>query len=394
MCQVQSFTSTADNMSNSEMRPETIAAHALRATDPTTGAAVPPIHLSTTFARNESYETLIESDYQRSGSPTVFQAEALLATLEQGAACLTYPSGMAAIFQLVDTVPYGGHVVAPNVMYYGARMRLKQLEEQGRIALTLVPTCATEEFSKTIVAGKTDLVWIETPSNPMWDVTDIAAVAELAHKAGAALGVDATATAAVTTLPLTLGADYVFHSVTKYLNGHSDILGGALVCREKNARWDKLINLRGKTSAPLAPFESWLLMRGMRTLFVRYRQASANAQAIARHFANHPKLERVVYPGLPSHPQYEVARRQMKDGYGGMMSLLIRTDFAGAVKFCTQLKVITPATSLGGCESLAEHRKTIEGQTSPVPDNLVRLSIGLENVNDLIGDIEQALAKC
>jgi cystathionine gamma-synthase len=392
MCPVQNFTSTVGNMSNSEVRPETIAAHALQATDPATGAAVPPLHLSTTFARNEHYETLIPSDYQRSGSPTVFQAEALLARLERGAACLTYPSGMAAIFQLVETVPFGGHVVAPNVMYYGARLRLKQLEEQGRIALTLVPTSSVDDFAKAIVNGKTDLVWIETPSNPMWDVTDIAAIAELAHEAGAVLGVDATATGAVTTLPLTLGADYVFHSVTKYLNGHSDILGGALVAAKTNARWDKLLNLRNKTSAPLGPFESWLLMRGVRTLFVRYRQASANALAIARHFANHPKLERIAYPGLATHPHYEIARRQMTDGYGGMMSLLIKTDFAGAQKFCTRLKVITPATSLGGCESLAEHRKTIEGPSSPVPDNLVRLSIGLENVNDLIGDIEQALA--
>jgi cystathionine gamma-synthase len=316
----------------------------------------------------------------------------LLAALEKGAGCLTYPSGMAAIFQLVETVPVGGHVVAPNVMYFGARVRLQQLAEQGRITLTLVPTSATEDFAKAIVKGKTNLVWIETPSNPMWDVTDISAVAELAHKAGAALGVDATTTGAVTTLPLTLGADYVFHSVTKYLNGHSDVLGGALITKAKDARWEKLLNLRNKTSAPLAPFEAWMVMRGMRTLFVRYRQASANALAIARHFANHPQLEKVIYPGLPSHAGYEIARKQMTDGYGGMMSLLIKTDFKGAQKFCTRLKVITPATSLGGCESLAEHRKTVEGPQSPVPDNLVRLSIGIENVNDLIADIEQALA--
>jgi cystathionine gamma-synthase len=170
------------------------------------------------------------------------------------------------------------------------------------------------------------------------------------------------------------------------------VLGGALIAKAKDARWEKLLNLRNKTSAPLAPFEAWMVMRGMRTLFVRYRQASANALAIARHFANHPKLERLIYPGLPSHAGYEIARKQMTDGYGGMMSLLIKTDFKGAQKFCTRLKVITPATSLGGCESLAEHRKTVEGPQSPVPDNLVRLSIGIENVNDLIADIEQALA--
>jgi cystathionine gamma-synthase len=226
----------------------------------------------------------------------------------------------------------------------------------------------------------------------MWDVTDIAAVAKLAHDAGAILGVDSTAAAAVTTQPLNLGADIVFHSVTKYLNGHSDVLGGALVTKELNKRWETLRNNRIKVSAPLAPFECWLLMRGMRTLFVRYREASANAKAIARHFSSHAKIERVIYPGLSTHQDYEIARRQMTDGFGGMMSLLLKTDFAGAKKFCTKLNLILPATSLGGPETLAEHRKTIEGPESPVPDNLVRLSIGIENVNDLIADIEQALA--
>jgi cystathionine gamma-synthase len=206
------------------------------------------------------------------------------------------------------------------------------------------------------------------------------------------LAVDATATAAVTTQPLTLGADIVFHSVTKYLNGHSDVLGGALITSEVNERWKMIRMLRTKVGAALAPFECWLLMRGMRTLFVRYREASANAKAIARHFASHAKVEAVLYPGLATHPHYEIAKKQMLDGYGGMMSLLLKTDFAGAQKFCTRLNVITPATSLGGCESLAEHRKTVEGPSSPVPDNLVRFSIGIENVNDLIADIEQALA--
>ena len=384
-----SFTSTADNMSNHLRRPETIAAQLLHSIDKSTGAVVPPIHLSTTFTRDENYENLIPTDYQRGGNPTLWQAEETLAALEKGAACLLYPSGMAAIFQLVETLPFGGHVVAPRNMYYAARLWLQKLEAKGRIGLTLTGP----EITDAIVPGKTRLVWIETPSNPMWDVTDIARVADAAHKAGAVLGVDATTTAAVTTQPLTLGADYVFHSVTKYLNGHSDVLGGALICARKDERWDELLLMRGKTSAPLAPFECWLLLRGLRTLFVRYRGASNNAMAIARHFANHPKLERLIYPGLASHPHHDIAKRQMTDGYGGMMSLLLRTGFAGAQKFCSNLKVILPATSLGGTESLAEHRKTVEGAASPVPDNLVRLSIGIENLNDLIGDIEQALAQ-
>jgi cystathionine gamma-synthase len=378
----------SNHESNHGRRPETIAAQLLHSTDPTTGAVVPPIHLSTTFIRDENYETLIPTDYQRGGNPTVWQAEETLAALEKGAACLLYPSGMAAIFQLIDTVPQGGHVVAPNNMYYGARVWLQKLEAKGRISLTL----AGLDIASAIKPGKTDLVWIETPSNPMWDVTDIAAVAAAAHKAGAILGVDATTTAAVTTQPITLGADYVFHSITKYLNGHSDVLGGALITARKDARWEELVLLRAKTSAPLAPLESWLLLRGIRTLYVRYRQSSNNALVIARHFSKHPKLHSVIYPGLTSHPQHDIAKRQMTDGFGGMMSLMLKTDFTGAKNFCTRLKVILPATSLGGTESLAEHRKTIEGATSPVPDNLVRLSIGIENVDDLIADIEQALA--
>lgn len=380
-------------MSNSTLRPETIAAHALTSVDKTTGAVVPPIHLATTYARDENYLPLIRDDYQRNGSPTLYQAEAAIAALERGADCLLYPSGMAAIFALVETVPYGGHVVAPNVMYYGARLRLKQLAAQGRIQLSLVDMTVPGAIAKALVKGKTDLVWIETPSNPTWDVTDIAEAARLAHDAGAILGVDATVTGAVTTLPLTLGADIVFHSVTKYLNGHSDVLAGALVAAKKDKRWSDLYVARTKTSAPLAPLECWLLMRGMRTLFVRYRTASNNALAIARHFEGHPKVDRVIYPGLESHPGHAIARRQMTDGFSGMMSLLIRGGFDEAKRFCTLLKVIIPATSLGGAESLAEHRKTVEGPESPVPDNLVRLSIGIEHVDDLIADISQALAQ-
>jgi cystathionine gamma-synthase len=379
-------------MSNRNLRPETIAAHALHATDPTTGAVVPPVHFATTFARDENYKPLLKENYQRSGGPTLWQAEDIIARLEQGPECLLFPSGMQAIATLLETVPMGGHVAALDTMYYGTRDWLKLLESKGRISLTLFNPRDLKQLEAALQPGQSDLVWIETPLNPTWDVVDIAEAARLAHDAGAILAVDATSTAGVTTQPLALGADIVFHSVTKYLNGHSDVLGGALVTRVVDERWKTIRMLRSKVGAPLAPFECWLLMRGMRTVFVRYREASANAKAIARHFASHPKVEAVLYPGLATHPGYEIAKKQMLDGYGGMMSLLIKTDFAGAQKFCTRLNVIIPATSLGGVESLAEHRKTVEGPTSPVPDNLVRFSIGIENVNDLIADIEQALA--
>lgn len=379
-------------MSNSELRPETLAAHALRAVDEATGAVVPPIYTSTTYARDESYTPKLKENYVRNGNPTLWQAEETIASLEQGAAALLFASGMAAITTLTETIPQGAHVVAPDVMYYGTRDWLKRLESLGRITLTLFDPRHPQALAKALQKDRTDFVWIETPLNPTWDVIDIAAAAEAAHAAGAILAVDASATAAVTTQPLKLGADIVFHSATKYLNGHSDVLAGVLVTRELNARWKDVAMLRTKMGSPLPPLECWLLMRGMRTLFVRFRQASNNAMVIARHFQHHPKLERVLYPGLPSHPGHAIAARQMTDGFGGMMSILVRGGFDDAKRLCTRLKVIVPATSLGGVESLAEHRKSVEGPTSPVPDNLVRLSVGIEHVDDLVADLEQALA--
>ncbi|MGE3877366.1 MAG: PLP-dependent aspartate aminotransferase family protein [Parvibaculaceae bacterium] len=380
-------------MSNSDPRPETIAAHALTAIDRETGAIVPPLYMASTYARDENYKPKLAENYIRNGNPTLWHAERALTALEGGAAALLFPSGMAAISTLLETAPMGAHIVAPDTMYYGTRDWLRHLEGKGRIALTLFDPARRDALAGALRPGKTDIVWIETPLNPTWDVIDIAAAANAAHKAGAILAVDATATAAVTTKPLALGADIVFHSATKYLNGHSDVLAGLLVAREIDARWKAIAMLRTKVGAPLAPFECWLLIRGLRTLFVRYRQASANALAIARHFEGHPKVERVLYPGLASHAGHDIAKRQMTDGFGGMMSLLVKGGTPEALRVCTGLKVILPATSLGGVESLAEHRKTVEGPTSPVPDNLIRLSIGIEHPDDLIADLEQALAR-
>jgi len=381
----------AVSMSNSNLRPETIAAHSLKAIDETTGSVAPPLYTASTYARDETYTPKLKENYIRGGNPTLWHAEEAVAALEQGVEALLFASGMAAITTLLETVPQGAHVAAPDVMYYGTRDWLKRLEAKGRISLTLFDAANPAALAKALRKGETDLVWIETPLNPTWDVIDIAEAAKAAHQAGAILAVDATASAAVTTQPLTLGADIVFHSATKYLNGHSDVLAGVLVTREANARWKEIASLRTKIGSPLAPFEAWLLIRGLRTLYVRYRQASANAMAIARHFEKHPKIERVLYPGLASHRGHTIAKKQMTDGFGGMLSLLITGDAAEAVKVCTRLKVIVPATSLGGVESLAEHRKTVEGPESPVPDNLIRLSIGIEHADDLIADLEQAL---
>ncbi|WP_421693494.1 trans-sulfuration enzyme family protein [Aestuariivirga sp.] len=379
-------------MSSNGLRPETIAAHALRAVDEATGAVVPPIYLSSTYARDENYVPKLKENYVRAGNPTLWQTEEAIAALEGGSSALLFASGMSAITTLFETVPQGRHVAAPDVMYYGTRDWLQRLERLGRIRLTLFDPRMPGALEAAMRKGETDIMWIETPLNPTWDVIDIEAAAQAAHATGAILAVDATATAAVTTQPLKLGADIVFHSATKYLNGHSDVLAGVLVTRDETPRWAEVKALRTKIGAPLAPLECFLLMRGLRTVFVRYRQASANAMAIARHFEGHPKVARVLYPGLSSHPGHAIAARQMRDGFGGMMSLLVKGGFEDAKTLCTKLKVIVPATSLGGVESLAEHRKSVEGPESPVPDNLVRLSVGIEHVDDLIADLEQALA--
>jgi cystathionine gamma-synthase len=373
---------------NSKLRPETLAAQSVAGIEPHTGAVSPPLYLTTTYARDEAYQPKLKENYQRNGSPNLWAVEETIAQLEKGEAALAFASGMAAVVALTQTIPHGGHVVSQKTMYYGVRAWLQELASKGRITLTLVEP----DDIAAAITPKADLVWIETPVNPTWDVIDIASAAAAAHKVGAILAVDATALGAVACNPLTWGADIVFHSATKYLNGHSDVLAGVLVTRQLNERWKEVARLRTITGSPLAPFECWLLLRGLRTLFVRYRAASDNAMAIARHFSNHPKVERVLHPGLASQNGHAIAKKQMTGGYGAMMSLLLKTDFDGAKAFCTRLKVIVPATSLGGIESLAEHRKTVEGPTSTLPDNLVRLSIGIENVNDLVADIEGALA--
>jgi cystathionine gamma-synthase len=373
------------------VRPETIAAHSLRAIDAETGAVVPPLHTSTTYARDADYALRGASSYLRYGNPTLAHAEAAIAALEGGHAARLFGSGMAAIVTLFETVPQGGHVVAPAVMYHGTRDWLRRLEGKGRLTLSLFDPADPGALAAA-VRPETDIVWIETPVNPTWDVIDIAGAAVAAHRVGAILAVDSTAATPVLTRPLALGADVVFHAVTKYLNGHSDVLGGVLVTANDTPRWSEIAGLRNLMGTMLAPVEAWMLIRGLRTLFVRVRQASATALALAQHLEAHAKVEAVLYPGLPSHPGHGVAAGQMQGGFGGMLSVLVKGGEAEALRVVKGLKVFLPATSLGGVESLAEHRRTIEGPASPVPANLIRLSIGLEAVEDLMGDLDQALA--
>lgn len=379
-------------MSDDSRSPETYVAHALHSVDEATGSIVPPLYTATTFARDEDYQLRHKHLYSRYGNPTIDQAEEIIARLENGHDAMLFASGLAGIAALFETLSPGGHVVAPVIMYWGTRDLMTRMLEKKRITATYVDPSDLDALKAAVAPGKTELVWMETPVNPVWDVIDISAVADIAHAAGAVLAVDSTAASPVVTRPIEHGADIVFHSITKYLNGHSDVLGGVLVTREDNARWTEARTVRNVSGGILAPFEAWLLIRGMRTLFVRVHKAAESSLAIARHLEHHPKVEKVLYPGLQSHPGHEIARRQM-DGFGAMMSICVKGGMAETGRVIRALKIFLPATSLGGVESLAEHRKVIEGNDSPIPDNLIRISVGIESKDDLIDDLEQALAR-
>ena len=376
---------------NRPTAPETAAAQALHFLDKETGAVAPPIHPTSTFARREDYELINGYNYSRYESPTVDLAEAVICRLENGAASRLFGSGLAGMQAVFETLKPGAHIVVPRVMYFGALLWLRRMAQHKGLVISQFDQGDLSTLAPLIQPGKTEMVWLETPANPTFEVVDIAEAARIAHAAGAVLGVDGTNAPPCTQRPLELGADISFHSATKYLNGHSDITGGVVTFAKKDARFDDLHFIRKQQGAVLGAFEAWLLVRGMRTLFVRFERQSANAMAFAAHFERHPKVERVIYPGLPSHPAHAIARHQMTGGFGGMLSILVRGGFDEGKRVAGAVKVIYPATSLGGVESLAEHRKSVEAPDSPIPANLIRFSIGIENVSDLIADLEQAL---
>jgi cystathionine gamma-synthase len=372
------------------LRPETIAAQAVNAIDEATGAIVPPIHLATTYARDADYQLIADRDYTRDKNPTFLAAEATLAALEQGAETRVFASGMAAATVAIRSiVKPGDHVVAPRVGYYALRNWLMRFCTKWQVALDIVDMTDLDAVRGAIKKGSTRLVWIETPANPTWDVTDIAAVSQLAHEAGAVVVVDSTCATPVHSQPLVLGADIVMHSATKYLGGHSDVLAGALVTKVTDITWAEITQTRHDEGALLGPFEAWLLLRGMRTLYARVERQSGTAQKLAERLAQVSDVT-VHYPGLRGHPHHGVAQTQMKRGFGGMLS--IRVGTRDPLEVVKKLKVWKPATSLGGVESLVEHRATVEGPTSPTPKDLLRLSVGLEHEDDLLEDLRQALA--
>ena len=378
-------------MSKTDHSLETLLTQAGHFIDPQTGAVVPPIHPSTTYARDASYE-LQGFEYSRDANPTGRRVEEVLAMLEGAEDALVFGSGLAGVSTFFETVRTGERVVAPRVMYHGAADWLRRLAERRGVEVTFFDATERAALERAVQANETAVVWIEPSVNPTWDVIDVRAASKAAHAAGAVLAVDATVTPAVTLRALDLGADIVFHSGTKYLSGHSDVTAGVLATRAVDARWEEIRHARTLMGGVLGPFESWLLLRGMRTLHVRYERQAANAMAIARHFEHHPRLEAVLYPGLESHSGHETAARQMEGGFGAMLSLLIAGDAEDAKRVATRTRLFVPATSLGGVESLIEHRATVEGPNSIVPANLLRISVGIERVDELIADLEQALA--
>jgi cystathionine gamma-synthase len=377
---------------NEGQRPETLAARALGRIDPSTGAIVPPVHPATTYLRDaDTSYTTFGRVYSRADNPTYDQAEELLNRLEGGQGALLFASGMAAATALFLSLEPGDHVVAQSDMYWALRKWLSEDARHWGIDVDFVPGADLAALERALRPGRTRMVWIETPSNPLWLVTDIKAAADLAHAAGAKLAVDSTVATPVLTRPIALGADYVMHAATKYLNGHSDVIAGALVTAATDDAWARIKGVRKNFGAVLGPFEAWLLLRGMRTLYPRVRTQCANALDFARHFDGHPGISEVLYPGLTGHGQHEIARRQMEEGFGGMVSVRFDGGREKAVRVAAELELFARATSLGGVESLVEHRASIEGPDTPVPDDLLRLSIGIEAVEDLIRDFERAL---
>ncbi len=384
------------SMLNKEWSPATLAAQAMGHVDQTTRAIIPPIHPATTYQRDSDNQYRAGWSYTRSGNPTYRPAEELLSELEGGAESLIYASGMAAAIGVLSALKPGDHVLAPQVMYWSLRNWLMGPALDWGLDVTLVDMTDLQAVAAALRPQRTKLVWIETPANPLWRVTDIAAVAKLAHDTGARLAVDSTCATPVLSRPIEHGADIVMHSATKYLNGHSDVLAGSLTTARRDAFWDRIRALWWQMGGVPGPFEAWLLQRGMRTLFLRVRQASQSAARIAAHFASDPRIAEVLYPGLPDHPDHAIAQRQMSGGFGGMLSLRLaggaERGTKAAIDCAARVRLWKRATSLGGVESLIEHRASVEGPQSPVPGDLLRLSVGIEDTEDLIADLESALA--
>ncbi|WP_417684413.1 trans-sulfuration enzyme family protein [Roseibium sp.] len=381
-------------MARSTLHPDSLLAHAGGGSDPQTGAVVPPIQPSTTFVRDENYELISSGHlYSRDDNDLFRKTEGLLAALEGAEDSRLFASGMAAIAAIMRTVRPGETILLQSGIYWGTTVFFRRNTERTGVRLVEVDATDLDALSAAISEHSPKLVFLEVPSNPFLKVADIRAAADLAKSCGATVCVDATAVTPLIMKPLALGADLVVHSATKALNGHSDVLGGVVsTSRKDSPDWTFIAQERHDAGAVIGSFEAWLLLRGLRTLALRVERMNANAQAFAAHFDAHPKVESVLYPGISSHIGHDLAKAQMTGGYGSLMSLLVKGSKADALKVTGALNLFQRATSLGGVESLVEHRETIEGPNSGIPGTLLRLSIGIEHIDDLISDMEQALA--
>jgi cystathionine gamma-lyase len=362
---------------------------------PTTGAVVAPIHMASTFVQPGAGEWG-EFDYSRSGNPTRKALETTLANLESGYGALAFSSGMAATHCVTAMLKSGDHIVAGSDIYGGSYRLFHKVTNRAGITVSLVDTTDAKNLEAAITPA-TKLVWIESPGNPRMTITDIAACAEIAHKRGVLLGVDSTFATPVLTRPLELGADIVMHSATKYLGGHSDLMGGALVLREKALR-DELYFVQNATGAIMGPLECFLCSRGIKTLELRVREQSRTAMELAEWLAKHPQVTRVLYAGLPSHPGHEIAKRQMNGGFGAMLTFELKGDFQQTKKFVQSTELFQLAVSLGAVESLIEQPASMSHASYDaadrakhgITDGLIRLSVGLEAAQDLRNDLETA----
>lgn len=374
------------------MKIETLAIHAGRAPDAATGALREPIHLATTFERGTDGRYPHGYFYSRSSNPNRNALERAVAALEGGREAVAFASGSAATLAVFTLAAAGGRIVCSSDCYHGTAKQLREILPRWGATAEFVDTTDLEAVRRALEPDAT-LLWVETPSNPLLRVSDLAALAELAHAHGALLGCDNTFASPVLQQPLALGADFVMHSTTKYLGGHSDVIGGIVVVRECSAELEGLRHFQGTGGGVPSPFDCWLLLRSLATLPLRVRQQSANALDVARFLEGDRRVERVHYPGLERHPGHALAARQMHDGYGAVVSFQVPGGATEALAVAGRVQLFTRATSLGGVESLIEHRASMEGPLSQTPPNLIRLSVGLEHPADLLADLAQALGR-
>lgn len=364
---------------------QTQAIHTGYKPDPDIAQAV---HLSTTFERRDHE---LGGEYTRTGNPNRSSLESKLAMLEGGKEAIAFASGMAAINALFEAaLSSGDHLIYPDDCYHGTRALLKNFFQSRNIQADEVDMTAADNLIKAIKPN-TKLIWIESPSNPRLKITDLEAVAKLAKKHRIVTACDSTFATPLFQRPLELGIDFVMHSSTKFFSGHSDVLGGAVIAKEQDEVYDKIRLYQGVAGAVPSPFDCWLLNRSLATFALRVPVQSANARELAGLLEKHPKIEKVFYPGLATHENHDVARRQMKNGFGSVLSVLVKGGKAEALKMVSRLQIVHHATSLGGVETLIEHRRTAEGTMQISPDNLLRISVGIEHADDLIRDFKQAL---